>query len=551
MVMTMYGYERDGMVRSDSTPQMDSFSIDSISNKVADATSTTTTPTRPININSSRSSRKSSYPSSISTSRPRHSRGYSSSSTGGSRDYGSVSTTPTTITSDYASTPITSPAYSPASASLRHAYSATSKRRSPRLSLQKDSPAGSPIDEEYRRYSLDERRSSSTHRFSKVAKPLLKIKSSQRSSSNSLDLSQPGGGEGGHILGLGIYQDPFVYDSSDFEHNDLFMSRHRRNTSGGSYHGQQPTQPAWGNATYAHPKRQTPRPYTPSPSYACSSADTSDDESAMPTPRPRVSMDRSRPSLSHNLRISTHNVTISGTCTPTTSTPVLISPHGISTSSKKHTVVIPPPLSPTFETAVQKERMKWDKKEAIKEEKAAQKARRRSEQKERRSFDCEAGLSLSPVLGASLESIHSLSATKSKKDRTRSWDISSKIGSKRKSSSEVGKDSGEKERSSQESLGGNTFISLGGAVVEEPEELTEMIQEFASIRGSSSLDIEAVREKAAAATAKDAGKGPSGLKKGWQEFIMWCRIKLIRMRRKLKGKRGSSKKGSESEKMPF
>src|SRR5690606_36399115 len=145
--------------------------------------------------------------------------------------------------------------------------------------LQKDSPASSPLTNDFRRFSLDERRTSSHHRSPKAfAKPLLgKLKAPHRSSTNSLDLSQPGRGEGGAILGLGIYQDPFFYDSSDFEHNDLFMSRHRRNTSGGSYHGSQPAHtPAWGNATYAHPKRQTPRPYSPSPSYACSSADTSD-----------------------------------------------------------------------------------------------------------------------------------------------------------------------------------------------------------------------------------------------------------------------------------
>lgn len=558
MVTAMYGYEasRDGLVRSDSA-EIDHFSIDTITDKMPDvgASTSTITGTRPINIATPRSTRKTSFASSITTSRsshrPHHSRGYSGSSRP-SVDYTSASTTPTTIASDYASTAITSPSYSTASASLRHAYSATSKRRSPRLSFQ-NSPAGSPVQEDYRRFSLDERRSSSTHHISKtrIVKPLLKpFKAPHRTSSNSLDLSQPGGGEGGAILGLGIYQDPFFYDSSDFD-GDLFMSRHRRNTSGGSYHGSTPTHtPAWGNATYAHPKRQTPRPYTPSPSYACSSADTSDDESAMPTPRARASLDRSRPSMQSSLRVRTDTVTISGTCTPTTSTPILTTPNGFSSISKKHTVVIPPPLSPTFETAVQQERMKWDKKEAIKEEKALQKARRRSNHQERRSFE-DATYSLSPVLGGSLESIHSLSSpTKpSKKDRKRSWDLSSKRGSKKKSSSEV--DKAEEDRSSRESLGGDTFISLGcgAAVVEEPEELEEEYNS-SSPRQDSSLEME-LRAKEMAVLAEKDGKGPGGLKKGWQEFVMWCRIKLIRMRRKLKGKKGSKKGCEEKNAMAF
>src|SRR5690606_19063491 len=101
-----------------------------------------------------------------------------------------------------------------------------------------------------------------------------------RSSGGSLDLSQPGGGEAARTLGLGIYG----YDELD-------CARTGRTSLSGPLGGGGVLLPAaapttavstgYARSAAAHPRRQVPRPYTPSQSYTAANSEhdsSSDDD---------------------------------------------------------------------------------------------------------------------------------------------------------------------------------------------------------------------------------------------------------------------------------
>jgi len=250
------------------------------------------------------------------------------------------------------------------------------------------------------------------HRARGKIKPLLKKVSGSRS--NSLDLSRSDGGLPNGV-GLGIY-DGAGYDSSGIEDDSPFAYRHRRNFSQTS--GSSPLL-VGANQTFSHPKRQLPRRggYTPDVTqYNTSneSSDESDDEhtldkarrnalgSKSPVPGGlRLNTGRSTPMLptlsmtdlhqrvrTPSIQMTTPVSPVSPTDLPSAVFPSNVSQHGIKASFKRSQNKARSSLdksvsetSPSFEASVTAARLAWEAKEEKKEEKRERK-RRRSEAKE-------------------------------------------------------------------------------------------------------------------------------------------------------------------------
>ncbi|KAL7271124.1 hypothetical protein RUND412_006144 [Rhizina undulata] len=264
---------------------------------------------------------------------------------------------------------------------------------------------GSPLPAE-----LFTNHSSTAHRAKTKIKPLLKKVSGSRG--NSLDLSRSDGGLPNGV-GLGIY-DNAGYESSGIDEETAFPYRHRRNFSGTSGNSPLLVGPG-GNQTFAHPKRQVPRrkTYQPEifhyPSPIESSEGSSEDEheldmgkvvlrGARVRPAARgLKLDtgeggRSTPMLTSESVTNVHQSKVATTQIPpispispidfppkssaTTSTPRL-SKFRSRTSLDKNARE----TSPSFADSVIAARLAWEAKEEKKEEKRERK-RRRSEAKE-------------------------------------------------------------------------------------------------------------------------------------------------------------------------
>ncbi|KAI5843825.1 hypothetical protein DFP73DRAFT_478447 [Morchella snyderi] len=283
-------------------------------------------------------------------------------------------------------------------------------------------PGSPPLEQHYPHHSA-----TSAHKARGKIKPLLK-KVSGSSRGNSLDLSRSDGGLPGGV-GLGIFDN--AGDSSGVDEDSPYSNRHRRNFSGTSGNS-----PLLVNAPFAHPKRQVPRrgAYTPEVSHyntSNESSDGSDDESIT---RRKVLQGssggnrsirrglhlntggRSTPMLPTSSLTDLHNRRIS---TSTLTTPVSpVSPlelPPIRSSTLESVVTIPQQPSPTgsrapslmrsrigrtssettrravrdpspgFAASVTAARLAWEAKEEKKEEKRERKRRRSEAKGEERS----------------------------------------------------------------------------------------------------------------------------------------------------------------------
>lgn len=241
-------------------------------------------------------------------------------------------------------------------------------------------------------------------------KPLLKKVSGSRG--NSLDLSRSDGGLPNGV-GLGIY-DSTGYDSSGIEDDSPFANRHRRNFSQTS--GSSPLL-VGANQTFSHPKRQVPRRggYTPDVTQYNTSNESSDDSdddnitsrtrravlegSRIPAGGLKLNTGRGTPmlptssltDLHHRARTPSIQMTtpispVSPIDLPPTAFPTgLPPPHGLKASFKRRARSSldksVSETSPSFEASVTAARLAWEAKEEKKEEKRERK-RRRSEAKE-------------------------------------------------------------------------------------------------------------------------------------------------------------------------
>ena len=239
-------------------------------------------------------------------------------------------------------------------------------------------------------------------------KPVLKLmKENGRSSRNSLDLSKPGGGEAAKNLGLGIYgSDHYMYGYDDL---DPTTPRGRRSFSGaGSGVSLAISTDAGGytkSGQYIHPRRQLPRPYTPTAQHSDEHDSSSDEVDEFGSSRGYYSGEYSRGNSidygsrrAQGLRTRTDSMfsspmlrtstatNSSSTCSPITpintshTSSGLLRPSARRTHSDSGGTTREP--SPSFAASVTAARLAWDAKEAYKEEKRERK-RRRSEQKER------------------------------------------------------------------------------------------------------------------------------------------------------------------------
>lgn len=243
-------------------------------------------------------------------------------------------------------------------------------------------------------------------------------KVSGSSRGNSLDLSRSDGGLPGGV-GLGIFDN--AGDSSGVDDESPFSNRHRRNFSGTSG-----SSPLLVNAPFAHPKRQVPRRggYTPEVSHyntSNESSDDSDDEESV-TRRTvlqgsksargglHLNTGRSTPMLPTGSMTDLHNRRASGSTLTTPVSPISVvefpvrtfetvithnpSPTGSRAPSFKRSCVgrsssetarrVRDP-SPSFEASVTAARLAWEAKEEKKEEKRERKRRRSEAKGEERS----------------------------------------------------------------------------------------------------------------------------------------------------------------------
>lgn len=273
-------------------------------------------------------------------------------------------------------------------------------------------PGSPPLEPIYPHHS-----STPAHRARGKIKPLLK-KVSGSSRGNSLDLSRSDGGLPGGV-GLGIFDN--AGDSSGVDDESPFSNRHRRNFSGASGNS-----PLLVNAPFAHPKRQVPRRggYTPEVSHYNTSNESSDDSDDESVTRRTVlqgssrsirgglhlNTGRSTPMLPTGSMTDLHQRRASGStlATPVSPTspvdfPVRAletvithnpSPAGsrapsfkrsrIGRSSSETTRRVRDP-SPSFEASVTAARLAWEAKEEKKEEKRERKRRRSEAKGEERS----------------------------------------------------------------------------------------------------------------------------------------------------------------------
>lgn len=239
-------------------------------------------------------------------------------------------------------------------------------------------------------------------------KPVLKLmKENGRSSRNSLDLSKPGGGEAAKNLGLGIYgSEHYMYGYDD---SDLTPKGRQSFSGAGSGFSLAIGADAGGytkSGQYIHPRRQLPRPYTPTAQHSDehdSSSDEVDDFASRGYYSGEYSRGNSidygsRRAQAQGMRTRTDSMfsspmlrtstatNSSSTCSPITpintshTSSGLLRPSARRTHSDSGGTTREP--SPSFAASVTAARLAWDAKEAHKEEKRERK-RRRSEQKER------------------------------------------------------------------------------------------------------------------------------------------------------------------------
>lgn len=274
-------------------------------------------------------------------------------------------------------------------------------------------PGSPPLEQYYPHHSA-----TPAHRARGKIKPLLK-KVSGSSRGNSLDLSRSDGGLPGGV-GLGIFDN--AGDSSGVDDDSPFSNRHRRNFSGASGNS-----PLLVNAPFAHPKRQVPRrgAYTPEVSHYNTSNESSDDSDDESVTR-RTVLQGSGRSIRGGLQLNTggrstpmlptgsmtdlhqRRTSASTLATPTSPTsqvdyppmrtfetiPQQPSPTGsrapsfkrsrIGRSSSETTRRVRDP-SPSFEASVVAARLAWEAKEEKKEEKRERKRRRSEAKGEERS----------------------------------------------------------------------------------------------------------------------------------------------------------------------
>ncbi|KAF8465112.1 hypothetical protein BDZ91DRAFT_241550 [Kalaharituber pfeilii] len=335
-------------------------------------------------------------------------------------------------------------------------------------------------------------------------KPLWKLATGNaRASGNSLDLSQPGGGEAARSLGLGIYgEDDYMYDT--YDEMDSFP-RHHRKVSGTSGSGFSPSICSGAgvytrSGQYIHPRRQVPRPYTPNQSCQGSDGhDSSDDEvdefgsrgmhsgeysrgNSIDYGSRRIPPLRVRTDSSFTSPMMRTTTTASGlntspgispiapmTTTHTSSGGLLrssVRTHAVSGSTTRET-------SPSFQVRVMAAREEWEAKEAIKEEKR-EKKRRKSAQREREKAESRASKDIQ------------------RSTATVSWD---------------------------ETQGEKVEYPYMGYSTSGPE----------SKWGNRSAQQQE--------WAQGKRKGV-GLKKRWLGFVVWLRIGLVKMGRKFSGMKG-------------
>lgn len=350
-------------------------------------------------------------------------------------------------------------------------------------------------------------------------KPVLKLmkdNASGRTSRNSLDLSKPGGGEAAKSLGLGIY------GSGDYMYgyDDLDAAPRGRSSISGTGPGFSPAISAEGGYTktgqYIHPRRQMPRPYTPT-AHCSDENDSSDDEvdefgnrgyysgeysrgnsidcgsRRAPPMRVRTDSAYSSPML-RTPTVTACQINSSPTCssiTPIATTHTsssLLRPSARRTHSDSGGTTREP--SPSFAASVTAARLAWDAKEAHKEQKREQK-RRKSEQKEREKAE-----------------------SRSSKDISRSSPP--------------------------------TMIPVWteemGEKVEVEEGSVPQLQELGYSRPDTTGANSGTGKKLGSSAGvqptwemeKKKNKGP-GLKKRWLGFVVWIRISLVKMGRKFGG----------------
>jgi hypothetical protein len=349
-------------------------------------------------------------------------------------------------------------------------------------------------------------------------KPLLKKVSGSRQ--NSLDLSRSDGGLPGGV-GLGIYDSP-GYESSGVDEDVLETAfpkhprqRHSRTISGLStatitssplvITGQNPTQP------FAHPKRQVPRAYTPDLSRDGSSESSDEDEDEWVTRR--IVLTGSREAAARNLTINTNH--------DDDSTPRLAASNSLTELTHAPTIQTPrPPVSPTDSLAT------------IASLPTKKRGRRDSKKKQEQSF----AESVSAARAA-------WEAKEEKKEEKREM-------KKRRSEA---KESGENSRISTSSNRGRVHSGASQQTIwDEPE--SEKDDEVYMGRSSSYSPLPTTAPESTATTrernatgkkwgllSSDSKNGSSntnaaqknGLKKRWLGFMVWVRIGMVRLGRKM------------------
>lgn len=354
-------------------------------------------------------------------------------------------------------------------------------------------------------------------------KPVLKLmkdNASGRTSRNSLDLSKPGGGEAAKNLGLGIYgSGEYMYG-----YDDDSVPRGRRSISG-TGPGFSPAISAEGGYTktgqYIHPRRQMPRPYTPTAH--CSDENESSDEDVdefgsrgyysgeysrgnsidcgsrrPPQMRMRTDSAYSSPML-RTSTATTGQLNGSPTCsiiTPITTSHAsssLLRPSARRTHSGSGGTTREP--SPSFAASVTAARLAWDAKEAHKEQKREQK-RRKSEQKEREKAE-----------------------SRSSKDISRSSPTMVPVWTE---------EMGEKVDVEEDSV--PEFREPGYTGTAGANGGTGKKWGMASGVGTQPTWV-----------PEKKNKGP-GLKKRWLGFVVWIRISLVKMGRKFGGSKSKVRK---------
>lgn len=357
------------------------------------------------------------------TTPPPYATGYPSSITTLPRTISYRSTGPASTISTSSSP---SPRLNPGLAAARHVTKAASRlhKRSQKSSDEQlafddivdegffSGPGSPPLEPIYPHHS-----STPAHRARGKIKPLLK-KVSGSSRGNSLDLSRSDGGLPGGV-GLGIFDN--AGDSSGVDDESPFSNRHRRNFSGASG-----SSPLLVNAPFAHPKRQVPRRggYTPEVSHyntSNESSDDSDDDESVTRKTVlqgsrstrsglHLNTGRSTPMLPTGSMTDLHQRRASGSTLTTPVSPMSIvefpvrsfetvithnpSPSGSRAPSFKRSRVgrsssetarrVRDP-SPTFEASVTAARLAWEAKEEKKEEKRERKRRQSEAKGEERS----------------------------------------------------------------------------------------------------------------------------------------------------------------------